>query len=111
MTESYSREFLRVMSILEDYLPDIVLVGGCVPYIYWKYMFETQEAIVDGLRGCVGPREIETLTSRLRPLFSDEYSPGTRDVAAQLSSLGMAEGNMRLLVLLEFGEFLSLLSP
>jgi hypothetical protein len=42
MTESYSREFLRVLSILEDYLPDIILIGGCVPYIYWKYMFETQ---------------------------------------------------------------------
>ena len=42
MMDGYSREFLRILSILEGYLPDIVLVGGCVPYIYWKYMFETK---------------------------------------------------------------------
>ncbi len=42
MAGDYAYEFLRTLSILRDYLPHIVLIGGCVPYIYWKYMFEAQ---------------------------------------------------------------------
>lgn len=42
MMDGYSREFLRILSILRGYLPNIVLVGGCVPYIYSKYMFGTK---------------------------------------------------------------------
>lgn len=266
MSDTYSRGLLRVLSILEDYLPDIVLIGGCVPYIYWKYIFKTKvppvyttdldiltsnvlpisadsiasllgdaeyrgrvldlnhtqyfkfessfepgfevefltpeparehgetlviqnglraqvlpgldillansmvarirdrlegtavefdvrvptpgafvlnkiesyldpygevdrekdiyyvfyvlrylptdkKAIVDGMKECAGSGGLEALTSRLRPLFSDEFSPGTRDVATQHSSRGMTESNVRLLVLSEFDEFLSLLYP
>ena len=42
MAGDYASEFLRTLSVLKDYLPNIVLIGGCVPYIYWKYMFEAQ---------------------------------------------------------------------
>ncbi len=42
MADDYAGEFLRTLSVLKDYLPNTVLIGGCVPYIYWKYMFAAQ---------------------------------------------------------------------
>jgi len=42
MADDYAYEFLRTLFVLRDYLPNIVLIGGCVPYIYSKYMYEAQ---------------------------------------------------------------------
>jgi hypothetical protein len=75
-----------------------------------RYLPIGKEAVIEDMKGCIGAEEIDALASRLRPLFSDEYSSGTRDVAAQLSSLDMTESNIRLLVLSEFSEFFNLLS-
>ncbi len=80
-------------------------------YVYYmlRLLPDGKKALVDSMRECASPPELRVLASRLRPLFSDEFSPGTRQVAEQLSSLEMAERNVRLLVLAEFDEFISLL--
>jgi len=74
-----------------------------------RYLPIGKEAIVEDIKGCIAAEEIDALAPRLRPLFFDEYSSGTRDVAEQISSLDMTDSNIRLLVLSEFGEFLKLL--
>lgn len=70
-----------------------------------------KQAIVDSMRECISRQTIEMYASKLQPLFSDEHAPGTRDVAAQLSGLSMAEPNKRLLVHLEVSELLELMRP
>lgn len=40
MPDAFAREFLRALLTLREYMPNIVLIGGCVPYVYSKYMFD-----------------------------------------------------------------------
>lgn len=39
-TDPYAEELLRAILLLKDYLRDVVLIGGCVPYIFTRYLFE-----------------------------------------------------------------------
>lgn len=80
-------------------------------YVYYvlRYLALDKKALAESIRECAEPSEIRLLTSRLRPLFSDEFAPGVRDAAGQLSALEMTERNLRLLVLSEFEEFFTLL--
>ncbi len=42
MPATYEQALLRALVVLQDYLPNIILIGGCVPYIYSRYVFETE---------------------------------------------------------------------
>ncbi|MBN2168312.1 MAG: hypothetical protein JW738_03630 [Actinobacteria bacterium] len=39
MADDFQHEFLRALSTIRQYLPDVIIVGGCVPFIYAEYLF------------------------------------------------------------------------
>ena len=80
-------------------------------YVFYmlRYLPIGKQDIADSIRRCIGTRELKTLISAIRPLFSEEYSLGTLDVAAQLSGLDMTASNIRLLILSDFNEFIDIL--
>lgn len=40
MPDAFAREFLRALLTLREYMQNIVLIGGCVPYVYSQHMFD-----------------------------------------------------------------------
>ncbi len=43
MSDLFKREFFETLSILEDYLPDVVIAGGWVPLIYYHYLLSDKK--------------------------------------------------------------------
>lgn len=80
-------------------------------YLYYllRYLPIEKETLLHQMQECADPDEIKALVSRLSPLFSDQWSPGTLDVAVQLVGSGTPPENMRLLVLAEFNEFIKMI--
>jgi|BarGraNGADG00312_1021997.scaffolds.fasta_scaffold14842_2 Nucleotidyltransferase len=80
-------------------------------YLYYllRYLPIEKETLLHQMQECAEPDEIQVLVSRLSPLFSDQWSPGTLDVAVQLVDSVTPPENVRLLVLAEFNEFIKML--
>lgn len=76
MAYSYAYELLRALLILEEYLPNIVLIGGCVPLVYSRYLFE------------LPPAKVPVFTEDLDLLVENEVPLSGQSIVSLLQNAG-----------------------
>lgn len=45
MPDKFKLEFFKTLSILKDYLPNIVIAGGWAPLIYYHYLLSDKTKV------------------------------------------------------------------
>ena len=43
MTEDFTRGLFKTLAVLRPYLPQIVIGGGWVPFLYYRYLAKNRE--------------------------------------------------------------------
>ena len=45
MENQFKKEFFETLSIIKDYLPDIIIAGGWAPLIYYHYLLSDKSRV------------------------------------------------------------------
>jgi hypothetical protein len=102
-----------VLNKIQSYLDPIGDVSRTKDMYYVFYVVRHlptgKQAIVDDMKKCLTKFPLEDLASRLEPLFADENSRGSRELATQLYGLDITENQKRLLAHLEIAELITLM--
>ncbi|MBM3299112.1 MAG: nucleotidyl transferase AbiEii/AbiGii toxin family protein [Deltaproteobacteria bacterium] len=102
-----------VLNKIQSYLDPIGDTDRAKDIYYVFYVLRNlpidKEAVVADMQKCSDAQTLDGLASRLEPLFADEYSRGTRELAAQLTELDVTEVQKRILAQLDISNLIELM--